>query len=123
MMKLSNWVRWLGLSALALALVGLGLSLMSAATAQATAVALVILANRVGIAAAVLGVVLSWQRRRWVWLAALTLAGLVTLLSGPISDAVNTNAPYIIGPLIVGALALTLTGAPRLPRGVNASTR
>ncbi|HEU0027725.1 MAG TPA: hypothetical protein VFQ25_11475 [Ktedonobacterales bacterium] len=123
MTKVTSWVRWLGLITLLFALASLVLSLIHATTAQELAVALMILGNRMALAAAVLGIAVAWQRRRWLSVSALALAGLATLMSGPISDAINTNAPFIVGPLIVGALALTLVGLPGLPRAAGSSAR
>lgn len=123
MAKVTPWVRWLGLITLVFALISLVLSLISATTAQELAVALMLLGNRMALAAAILGVAVGWQRRRWIWTTALALAGLATLFSGPISEAINTNAPYIIAPIIVGVLALALVGAPGLPRATSSAAR
>ena len=123
MTKLTPWVRALGLATLLFALVGLGLSLSSATAAQAMAAALVIFANRLALVTAVLGVAVNWPRRRWGWVVALTLAGIATLLSGPISDAINSNMPFIIGPILVGALGLASIGLPGVPRITGASAR
>jgi hypothetical protein len=121
--KLTSWVRWIGLATLLLALAGLGLSFINAPAAQTIAVGLVIFANRLALVAATLGVVACWQRRSWGWVAALALAGVITLLSGPISDAFNSNFPFIVGPILVGALGLAATGLPSLPRITGSSTR
>ncbi len=115
-MKLAYWVRMLGLVTFLFALVGMGLLLVNSEAAQTLAVALVIFASRIALIVAALGVVVSWQRRRWRWVAALALAGMVTLLSGPLSALMNSSAPFLVGPLVVGALGLAATGLPRLPR-------
>jgi hypothetical protein len=123
MTKVTSWVRWLGLITLAFALASLVLSLISATAAQELALALMIFGNRMALAAAILGVAVGWQRRRWIWTTALALAGLGTLFSGPISQAMNMNAPYIIAPIIVGALAVALVGVRGLPRATGSAAR
>ena len=121
--NLAFWVRWLGLATLLLALAGLGLSFINATMAQMLAIGLAIFISRLALVEAVLGVVAGWQRRRWVWVVALGLAGIATLLCGPLSNAVNSNAPYIIVPIFVGALGLASAGLPHLPRAASASAR
>ncbi len=121
--NLTQWVRWLGLVTLLFALIGFGLSFINAAVAQEMAVGLVIFANRMALVVATLGVIVAWQRRRWGWMAALALAGVITLLSGPLSSMVNSNMPYVIGPVLVGALGLALVKWPGLPRLTGSSAR
>ena len=123
MAKVISWVRWLGLITLAFALASLALSLISATITQEVALALMIFGNRMALATAILGVAVGWQRRRWIWTTALALAGLMTLLSGPISQAISTNAPYIVAPIIVGALAVALVGMPGLSRATSSAAR
>lgn len=120
-MKLMSWVRALGLATLLCALVGLGLSFMTgAAQAQSLAVGLVVFANRIALVVVALGMAALW--RRWAWVVALALAGVLTLLSGPLSDALNSNMPYIAGPAIVGALGLAAGGLKGL-RNLSRATR
>ncbi len=121
--SLASWVRWLGLATLLLALIGLGLSFILTPMTQELALALVIFANRMALVEAVLGVAASWQRRRWAWVAALALAGVLTLLSGPISTALNSYAPYLAGPILVGALGMAAMGFPGLPRPTGSPSR
>lgn len=105
-MNLTYWTRWLGLATLLGALIGLGLSFIPAT--QTAAVALVYLVNQVALAVAALGIAACW--RRWRWVIALALAGLATLLIGPVSHLLNSNLPFVIMPIIVGALGLLATG-------------
>lgn len=105
-MNLTYWTRWLGLATLLGALIGLGLSFIPAT--QTAAVALVYLVNQVALAVAALGIAACW--RRWRWVIALALAGLATLLIGPVSHLFNSNLPFVIMPIIVGALGLLATG-------------
>lgn len=121
-MKLAYWVRILGLMTFLFALVGIGLSLVNSEGARTLAAALVIFASRIALIVATLGVVVSWQRRRWLWVAVIALAGVATLLSGPLSALFDSSAPFLVGPLVVGALGLAVTGLPRLPRLSRATT-
>lgn len=114
--NLAQWVRWLGLLTLLFALIGLVLSLINATVTQQLALGLVIFANRMALVEAVLGVVVCWQRRRWGWVVAQALAGALTLMSGPISGAINSNIPFVLGPILVGALGLAAVGWPGLLR-------